>query len=133
MDSALVINCDGGSRGNPGPAASAFVAYRDGQEIFSQGKFLGVTTNNVAEYQAVILALEWLTENSSANFILDSELVTRQLTGVYKIKNEILRELSIRAKKIEKEKNLKINYQHVLREKNKKADLLVNEALDKNL
>ena len=135
MDSALVINCDGGSRGNPGPAASAFVAYRDGQEIFSQGKFLGVATNNVAEYTAVLLALEWLANNLqfkiyNLQIILDSELVVRQLNGEYKIKNKKLQELALEIKNIEKSTSAKIFYSHVARDKNKMADQLVNTTLD---
>ena len=76
----LNINCDGGSRGNPGPAASAFIVSRDGEVIYKESKFLGVATNNDAEYSAVILALKWLSklrelgENRRVNFILDSEL-----------------------------------------------------------
>lgn len=139
MNKSLTINCDGGSRGNPGPAACAFVVSENGKEFFSKGTFLGNTTNNVAEYQAVLTALEWLFENKekyegySITFILDSELVVRQLTGVYKIKNENLRELAGKIKLFERELSFKISYTNVLREKNKSADLLVNETLDSSV
>ena len=83
----LIINCDGGSRGNPGPAASAFVIQENGNTIHEEGVYLGVATNNVAEYQAVLGCLRWLSKEKltdvSLNFILDSELVVKQLTGIY--------------------------------------------------
>ncbi len=136
MNKLLTINCDGGSRGNPGPAACAFVVSSEGQEIFSKGTFLGQTTNNVAEYQAVFTAFEWLVENKEkykdygVAFILDSELVVRQLTGVYKIKNENLKQLASQIKEIENRLPFKISFRNVLREKNKTADQLVNDTLD---
>lgn len=136
MNKLLTINCDGGSRGNPGPAACAFVVSEEGKEIFSKGTFLGETTNNVAEYNAVLTAFEWLSLNKekykdyNVTFILDSELVVRQLTGVYKIKNENLKELAIKIKLLENKLPIKISFTNVLREKNKSADLLVNTTLD---
>lgn len=139
MNKKIVINCDGGSRGNPGPAAAAFVVSDEsGKELFSQGKFLGQTTNNVAEYNAVLMAMTWLKENKEAykdfhvEFILDSELVARQLTGVYKIKNATLKELSLLIVKTKKELPMDITFKNVLRELNKKPDLLVNQTLDSN-
>lgn len=139
MNKKIVINCDGGSRGNPGPAAAAFVVSDEsGKELFSQGKFLGQTTNNVAEYNAVLMAMTWLKENKEAykdfhvEFILDSELVVRQLTGVYKIKNATLKELSLLIVKTKKELPMDITFKNVLRELNKKPDFLVNQTLDSN-
>lgn len=138
MDKILTINCDGGSRGNPGPAASSFVATLGGKEIFSSGKYLGLTTNNVAEYSAVLMAMEWLKENQEIYkdhvvvFILDSQLVAMQLTGVYKIKNENLKTLADKIKTIQKELGFTISFKHVLREKNVTADFLVNKTLDEN-
>lgn len=134
----LEIHTDGGSRGNPGPAASAFVAEIDGKHFFEGSKFIGKETNNVAEYQAVLLALKWLTEeqaNESFNeiiFYLDSELVVRQLQGKYKVKSEGLISLHQNAKALIDKVNPKITFISVPREKNKQADLLVNETLDKN-
>lgn len=139
MENILVIHTDGGSRGNPGPAACAFSASINGQEIFCKSKFLGTQTNNFAEYQGVLLALEWLIQDSkfkipdSIVFILDSELVVKQLNGLYKIKNEILRELSLEIKKIIKENSLKVIFKNVRREENKRADELVNIELDVKL
>ena len=138
MDKQIIINCDGGSRGNPGPAASAFVVSKDGVEIFSEGKFLGQTTNNVAEYTAVLMALEWINQNkekvgeTAIEFVLDSELVVRQLTGIYKIKNENLKELAGKIMAIRKTISSPISFRNVLRDKNKTADELVNKTLDEN-
>ncbi len=132
---SLEINCDGGSRGNPGPAASAFVVYEDGKEIVRGKKFLGTATNNVAEYTALGLALTWLTKNrkkfdGNIDFYLDSELVVKQLTGKYKVKNKTLQKYVSRIKSLEEELGADVFYNHVRREKNKIADELVNEALD---
>ena len=95
---AIDVYTDGGSRGNPGPAACAFVVMNAGRIIASGSKFLGTVTNNVAEYNGVILALAWLMANSELTnkdivFHLDSELVVKQLTGLYKVKEEHLKEL----------------------------------------
>lgn len=133
----IFIYCDGGARGNPGPAASAFVVEKNRRIIKKESAFIGVATNNVAEYQAVIMALKWLASDtsimyhvSSIDFILDSQLVARQLNGLYKVKNEILRNLFFTIKTLEKKIKAKINYVSVTREKNKLADFLVNEKLD---
>ena len=97
--SKLIINCNGGARGNPGPAAAAFVVKLDEKEIHSESKYLGSVTNNVAEYFAVIIALDWLIQDSrfpipdSIHFILDSELIVRQINGVYKVKDIKLKKL----------------------------------------
>lgn len=135
--SGIKIYCDGGARGNPGPAACAFVAVKNNRVIFQGKKYLGVATNNVAEYSAVILALEYLSDNLNINFteaifILDSELVTRQLNGIYKIKNINLKNLYLKVKLLEKNFSGKVNYLSVPRSNNKEADLLVNITLDEN-
>ena len=134
MEGLLKIYCDGGSRGNPGPAASAFVVEEKGKIIFKKGTYLGSATNNVAEYRAVLEALKWLSENhlgrSEVLFVLDSELVTKQLSGIFKIKNENLRNYFFSIKAIEKNLGLKISYSAVPRAKNVLADLLVNKTLD---
>jgi ribonuclease HI len=136
----LYIFCDGGARGNPGPAAIGFVVKdSDNKVLFEQGVYIGKATNNVAEYTAVIKALEWLSSEITnfqfsvfkINFYLDSKLVVNQLNGLFKIKNSSLRDLIIKARQLEREINLPIIYNHVPREKNKRADLLLNQALDK--
>lgn len=134
----IKIFCDGGSRGNPGLSASAFVVYdSENKIIHKQNKFLGITTNNVAEYTAVLMAHEWLDDNAKKNgiqkikFTLDSELVTKQLNGIYKIKSPNLISLVTKIKKIQSNLSpIKVNIAHVLRARNKVADQLVNDALD---
>jgi len=140
--SFLTIHTDGGSRGNPGLAACAFVSEYDGKIIEERSRFLDTATNNVAEYQGVILALEWLLENkpvydevlsyNEVLFLLDSELVVKQLTGLYKIKNHDLLTLSIRINRQMIRFGIKIHFRNVPREQNKRADFLVNEELDKH-
>ena len=135
LKSDLTIFSDGGSRGNPGPAACAYAIFQDGKLIKQDAKYLGITTNNTAEYSAVILALEWVVKNSLGAgiiFNLDSELVVRQLTGVYKIKNKDIVEFVLKIKNLQRINNLEINWVHVPREKNKLADKLVNEKLDES-
>lgn len=136
----IIIHTDGGSRGNPGPAACAFVAEKDGKEIIKASKFLGDQTNNHAEYHGVLLALNWLdsqsdiiNQESSILFLLDSELVVKQINGLYKVKDENLRNLFFEALTLMKKLGGDFIFKHVLREKNKVADQLVNVELDKNL
>jgi len=137
-EDGIVIHTDGGARGNPGPAACAFVAEVGEKIIQKESSFLDISTNNYAEYQGVILALKWLSANyknlsaTSAIFYLDSELVARQLSGVYKVKDQKLIELFLRVGKLSKNINLKIFYKSIPRSKNKVADFLVNEELDRN-
>ncbi len=129
----IVIYSDGGARGNPGAAASAYVIYNSENLITHGSKFLGIATNNVAEYTGVIIALSWFAKNRSEKeikFCMDSELVVKQLTGIYKIKDAKLMELSLQVKAIIKENNLKINFVHIPRKENSYADKLVNEKLD---
>jgi ribonuclease HI len=134
----IIIHTDGGARGNPGPAASAFVAAKEDEVIFKESLFLGNATNNVAEYRAVILALEWLNKNPDnfseyeINFCLDSELVVRQLNGIYKVKDQTLQKLFKNVMNLIGVCGLKITFRHVLRAENKMADFLVNEELDKH-
>lgn len=133
----LSIFSDGGARGNPGPAACAVVFVKSGRELFKDSKFLGMTTNNVAEYEGVLFALKTLLNNPTwhdgrpVNFFLDSELIVNQLKGSYKIKNSKLAALSLEAKKIEREIPAKIFYEHIARSRNYKADKLLNEELDR--
>jgi ribonuclease HI len=133
MDETLTIFTDGGARNNPGPAAIGVVI---GDKEY--GEYLGETTNNVAEYQAVIFALKKVRhllgkeklKNTKVIVNLDSELVASQLNGKYKILEPDLQPLFVEVW------NLKfdfphLEFHHIPREKNKKADKLVNQALDK--
>lgn len=128
----ITIYCDGGARGNPGPAASSFVVKdQKGSVIHKEGKYLGNATNNVAEYKAVIMALGWIRgKKYKPTFFLDSELVVRQLNGVYKVKNKTLIDLVLQIRKLEREIGNHITYKNVPREENSLADSLVNETLD---
>ena len=133
----LSIYCDGGARGNPGPAAIAFVVWQDNKIIHRFSRKIGKTTNNVAEYQAVIAALEWRSQQSAISsqqltisFYLDSLLIVNQLKGIFKIKNSFLKKLTVKIKNLEKELKVKIDYHHITRSKNKIADALVNQALN---
>lgn len=130
MEDVYIIHTDGGSRGNPGPAACGFVIEKNEKEIYRGSKFLGETTNNIAEYEGVVAALRWLEKNSSTIFFLDSELVVKQLNGIYKVKNDGIRKLFSQVKKLQTEKNIKAIYKNVPRSRNKIADLLVNKELD---
>lgn len=133
----LRIYCDGASRGNPGPAAAGFLVKNEkSQIIFEQGFFLGKTTNNVAEYAAVFLALRWLLKNApkvkKVNFYLDSQLVVNQLKGLYKIKSPSLQKLALNIRALEMKLSSSILYQAIPRQLNKLADRLVNQTLNKN-
>lgn len=135
---SITIYTDGGSRGNPGPAAlGTYIESEDGTEIKSIGKNLGITTNNIAEYSAIKEGLDWIFANlsdmpnlSRINFFMDSQLAASQLNGLYKIKNAGLRVIFFEIKKLETQIKIPISYNHIPREKNKKADRLVNLALD---
>ncbi len=133
----LIIFTDGASRGNPGQASYGFsISDSDGKLIYEEGKYIGVTTNNVAEYQAVLSALGYVKENlphvSEIKFFADSRLVVEQLSGRFKIKSPHLLELINDIRKLESELP-NVSYTHVYREKNKVADRLANEALDATL
>ena len=134
--SDLIINTDGGSRGNPGPAAIGVVIKDDSNKIIHQfGQIIGITTNNVAEYQGVIFALKYLVTNKlkpkSIKFYLDSTLVVNQLNGLWKIKNANLRSLVIKVRELEGALESNITYIAIPREKNFEPDALLNQALDK--
>jgi ribonuclease HI len=123
---------DGGARGNPGPAAAAFVLEADdGTVLEARGEAIGVATNNVAEYRALVAGLERAVEAGvdELEVISDSELVVKQMRGEYKVKNRALQELSLEAARLAR-KIGKVRYRAVRREHNELADSLVNEALD---
>lgn len=175
----LIIHTDGGARGNPGPAAVGVViySYQEKQKLIHEfGKKIGETTNNVAEYRAVIEALKWVRENfkseesgipawadrrnqessetnqqtdssqtlsqggSTINhkenimiyFKLDSMLVVNQLNGLFKVKDQNLRELLLHVRQLEQEigEGMRITYTYIPREQNREADLMVNRAMD---
>jgi len=132
----VTIYTDGGARGNPGPAALGVVMYdAEQQELGRLSEFLGEATNNVAEYTAIVRALEYTatlvdgSQTCQVTLNLDSELAQRQLTGQYKVKDQTLKGLYEQVKALEAE-FASVDYVHVRREANKVADALVNEALD---
>ena len=123
---------DGGARGNPGPAAYGYVLEaEDGTVLAAHGERIGVATNNVAEYRALIAGLEKAVELAvpEVEVVSDSELLVKQMNGEYRVKNAALQDLSIQASRLARELG-KISYTAVRREHNKLADQLVNEALD---
>jgi ribonuclease HI len=126
------LSTDGGARGNPGPAAYGYVLEaEDGTVLDARGEAIGVATNNVAEYRALIAGLEKAVELEidELEVISDSELLVKQMQGEYKVKNEALRELNEEANFLE-QKLGRVRYRAVRREHNELADKLVNEALD---
>lgn len=139
-DEQILIYTDGGSRGNPGPAASAFTVEVNDKVVFKGSKHLGIATNNFAEYSGVIIALEWILQNpeivNSGNriiFNLDSELVVRQLNGVYKVKDLALQKLFLEIRGLMNKTDKRFVFKNIPREKNKIADSLVNQELDRNI
>jgi ribonuclease HI len=123
---------DGGARGNPGPAAYGYVIEADdGTVLAAHGEKIGVATNNVAEYRALIAGLARAVELAvpEIEVVSDSELLVKQMTGVYRVKNDALRELSVEAARLARGIG-KVTYTAVRREHNELADRLVNEALD---
>ncbi len=131
----LIAYSDGGARGNPGPAGYGVVIQdQAGQKVASLSEYLGHQTNNVAEYQGLIAALEYATAHGhkALKVISDSELLVRQIKGIYKVKNAALQDLHGRAKElIAKLEWFSIG--HVLRGKNQEADELANAAMDKGM
>lgn len=139
MRRQLRVFADGGARGNPGPAAIGFVVKdSSGKIIHQQGKYIGKTTNNVAEYQAVIETLKWIEKNfqlpiGRLQFFLDSKLIVNQLNGLFKVKEIKMRNLIIEVRQLEREIGGNVSYQFISRQKNLLADGLVNQSLNKEL
>jgi len=127
----VFVYSDGGSRGNPGPAGSGFVIKNDaGKVLLKQAIFLGVRTNNQAEYYALLKAMESLDPSvTSVTCRLDSQLVVRQLQGVYKIKDATLRAIAQDIQRIAAK--FAVEFQHIPREENTEADAMANEAMDR--
>jgi len=129
------LSTDGGSRGNPGPAAFAYVLEtEDGTVLDARGEAIGVATNNVAEYRGLVEGLRNAVERGveELEVISDSELIVKQMRGEYRIKNEALRELADEAGGLARRLR-RVTYTAVRREHNELADRLVNEALDAEL
>lgn len=134
---AYILYTDGGSRGNPGPAGIGYLIYDlrftiSESKVVKEGrKYIGIATNNVAEYSALIAGLEGCAELGArqVEVKMDSELVVKQLKGEYRIKDKTLFDLASKVKELESSFK-KITYKHIPREQNKEADRLVNEILD---
>jgi ribonuclease HI len=126
------LSTDGGARGNPGPAAFGYVLETDdGTVLDARGQRIGVATNNVAEYRALVAGLEAALARgvTELEVVSDSELLVKQMRGEYKVKNAALRALNDEASRLERELRA-VTYTAVRREHNELADRLVNEALD---
>jgi ribonuclease HI len=126
------LSTDGGSRGNPGPAAAAYVLEsEDGTLLHAHGQTIGVATNNVAEYRALVDGLRKAVELQvdDLEVVSDSELLVKQMRGEYRVKNKALIELSLEAARLARQIE-SVRYTAVRREHNELADQLVNEALD---
>jgi ribonuclease HI len=125
------VHIDGAARGNPGPAAYAFILSREGAPPVEEKGCLGSATNNTAEYTALIRALERATELGARRLLVhsDSELLVKQMNGEYRVKNENLKSLYEDARALVRRLD-EVSFQHVRREFNKRADELCNEALD---
>jgi len=129
----LTAHTDGGARGNPGPAGYGVVIHdAQGHKVAALSQYLGKQTNNVAEYQALIAALEYAVEHGSRplKVVSDSELLVRQIKGIYKVKEPTLRDLHARARQLINKLEW-FDIEHVLRGHNREADDLANEAMDK--
>ncbi|MSQ93336.1 MAG: ribonuclease HI family protein [Gemmataceae bacterium] len=131
MNDTWTIYTDGGSRGNPGPAAYAYVIKRLGQPDIEEMAYLGETTNNIAEYTGLVKALEHAREIGGKNLLVksDSELMVKQLNGLYRVKNEGLRPLYQQAVALRRHFE-SVTIKHICRDENSQADALCNEAMD---
>lgn len=128
----LVVNVDGGARGNPGPAAvGVVVATENGEVVAEVGEMIGAATNNVAEYRALLRGIELAAQNGATELELygDSELVVKQIRGEYKVKDAGLKPLHAKARSALSSFE-RWSFSHVRREQNAEADALVNQALD---
>lgn len=126
------VHTDGAARGNPGPAAIGIVVQDDaGHTVYEASRSIGTKTNNEAEYLALIAALEYLKDSrmQEADFFLDSELVVKQLNGVYRVKEPRMQSLHARVTMLLNAVP-RHSFKHVRREENARADALANEALD---
>ena len=131
----LIAHSDGGARGNPGPAGYGVVIKDEtGRKVSALSEYLGHQTNNFAEYQGLIAALEYALKHGpkALKLISDSELLVRQIKGIYKVKNAVLQDLHGRAKELIAQMDW-FSIGHAFREQNQEADQLANEAMDKGM
>ena len=130
----ITIYSDGGARGNPGPAGiGAVLKNKDGEVLAEISEYIGETTNNQAEYKAILAALEKAVKLGATELecFLDSELVVKQLNGEYRVKNKDLAPLFVKIYNLTHSFK-KVKFKHIRRELNKEADKLANEAMDKD-
>ncbi len=140
INNTLNVFTDGGARGNPGEGGiGVYITDEYKNQLAGFGKKIGFATNNVAEYKAVIEALDWIIENKKSlskdakiHFFMDSKLVCSQIIGLFKVKNADLRNLLFDVRNREAQINFPIFYKYIPREQNTKADAFVNQALDNN-
>ncbi len=130
----LTIYTDGASRNNPGEAGAGVFIMRDGKPLEKIARYLGTTTNNIAEYTAAIIGLEHAVAlgASRVRLIADSELLVKQLNGIYRVKNEGLKPLHMKAKELIARIG-SVEVQYTPRENNKEADALANKAIDEKI
>ncbi len=131
----FTAHCDGGSRGNPGPSGyGAVIEDPNGRVVAQLSEFLGVQTNNYAEYSGLLAVLAWANEHGAKRLrvVSDSELMVKQMKGQYKVASPILRPLWEQAKRLAARLE-KLEMRHTLRGGNKEADRLANEAMDKGM
>lgn len=131
----FTAHCDGGSRGNPGPSGyGAVVEDPNGRVAARLSQFLGVQTNNYAEYSGLLAVLAWAIENGAkrVRVVSDSELMVKQMKGQYKVASPVLRPLYEQARRLAA-KLVKFEMRHTLRGGNQEADRLANEAMDKGM
>jgi ribonuclease HI len=130
----LTIYTDGASRNNPGEAGAGIYIQKDGKPFETIARYLGTTTNNIAEYSAAIIGLEHAVALGAARVTLlaDSELLVKQVNGLYKVKNEGLKPLHARVKELIA-KIGSVEVQYIPRERNKEADALANKAIDEKI
>lgn len=132
----FTIQTDGGARGNPGPAGIGVVILDEAGKVLEEhAEYIGVTTNNQAEYRAVILGLERTIAlgANAADVVTDSEFLVRQMTGKYKVKHPEIAKRFLEVKNLEAKLGGRVKYRHVRRELNKHADRLSNEGMDKGM
>lgn len=134
----ITVYTDGGSRGNPGPSGFGVVIYDQDKNILTQiSKYIGVKTNNEAEYMALIESLQWLKSHqhqyhiTQVEFYSDSQLLIRQLQGIYKVKAPNIKLLYQQAVNLLDQINLSFTFHDILRESNQLADYLANRAMDR--
>ena len=131
----FTAHCDGGSRGNPGPSGyGAVIEDPQGRTVARLSQFLGIQTNNFAEYSGLLAVLQWAIENGTQRLrvVSDSELMVKQMKGQYKVASPVLRPLYEQARRLAARLE-KFEMRHTLRGGNKEADRLANEAMDKGM